>query len=76
MSDTRACRKCGMKIEFRVGPNGKILPLQRVRSVYVLDQGGQVDNANAAHAGAEAIYVSHFETCPNASDFSRGRKEA
>ena len=76
--DARPCKACGMPIEFRPGPEGRLLPLQRVRSVYVLNDplhGGQISNATAVVSGnAEGVFVSHFETCPNASVFSKARK--
>ena len=72
MSEARPCRACGMKIEMRDGPNGKVIPLQRVRTVYVANDDGSVTKASVA---GDAIYVSHFETCPKASSFSKPKAE-
>lgn len=75
--ESRPCKACGMPIEFREGPNGKMIPLQRVKSIYFLRDplyGGALEHATGATFGTvEAIYVSHFETCPSASDFHRNR---
>jgi hypothetical protein len=80
----RPCRKCGMKIAFAEGPNGKQIPLQKIRNVYyiaaddaeararALDPRATADDGMRYDAGQ--LYVSHFETCPNAAEFSRGRE--
>lgn len=63
----RPCKRCGMRIEFHVGPNGKPIPLQRIRTLYWVRDGRAVKH----DAAGEPFYVSHFETCPNAGEFSR-----
>lgn len=64
----RKCKECGAKLVFAEGPSGKVLPLQRVRSVY------RVENGHAARvAEIDGAYVSHFETCSNPARFSRAR---
>lgn len=64
----RPCRKCGMTIEFIEGPNGKAIPAQRIKVVYVRSAG------KLAKVAVEGdVFVNHFETCPSASSFSRGR---
>lgn len=69
------CRGCGMTIEFIKNPNGngKWLPLQRVRSAYVLEESGHRKVTLAPTT--KAIFVSHFETCPSADEFTRKRDE-
>lgn len=65
-----------MSIEFRHGPDSKLIPLQKVRTVYALQDelhGGRVVKV-ASPPEVEAYYVSHFETCPNAGEFSRKGK--
>jgi len=58
-----------MEIEFIEGPNGKDIPAQRVKTVYTL-----VGDRRLGKLDVDAsYYVNHFETCPNASDFSRGK---
>lgn len=70
-SNPRPCRACGREILFATNrKSGKVLPLERVRTVYVLDQDG-VAQPMAWPDGAVDTYVSHFETCPNASRFSK-----
>lgn len=71
--EKRPCKACGMPIEIHHGPNGKPLPLQRIRTFYALDDalhGGAVRRLELA-PGVEAGFVSHFETCPSAKQFSR-----
>ena len=66
------CRGCGMKIEFvKSATTGKAIPLQRIRRIYsvVADEAQQVTELDGV------LFVSHFETCPQAASFSRPRKE-
>lgn len=73
MSDSRPCKACGMAIEFRHGPDSKLIPLQKVRTVYALDDelhGGRVRKI-ATEPSVEAYYVSHWETCSNVSEIKR-----
>jgi hypothetical protein len=65
---TVPCRGCGMKIEFVTTPNGKQIPLQRVRTVYAMENGA------ATRLSLAGVYISHFETCPKADSFSRKGK--
>lgn len=74
--ERRPCKACGMPIEIWEGPNGKPLPLQRIRSFYALDDqahGGSIRKLAFAPS-VSAGFVSHFETCPSASQFSRKEK--
>ena len=71
----RPCKGCGMTIEFLVGPNGKVIPVQRIRTVYSPNAEGALVNVSKLWEGsiivrAGAYYVSHFETCPRAPEFS------
>ncbi len=69
----RNCDGCGMPIEFITGPKGKPIPAQKVRTVYYLTS--KADLAKVTTLLPEApMYVSHFETCPKASEFSKGRR--
>lgn len=72
--NTRPCRACGMPIRFVEGPNGKRIPAQRIRTVYVLG-GGLFDQPRLEVSDVGESYVSHFETCPSANQFSQ-RKES
>lgn len=65
----RPCRACGHPLEFHTGPNGKTLPLQRVRTLYFVDATGMVRSEKA-----EGVLISHFEACPSASRFSKSGK--
>lgn len=76
--DARKCKGCGMPIEFRIGPAGRLIPLQRVRSVYAVLlplHGGGVELWTTP-AEAEGIFVSHWETCPNAAEIKRMQGKA
>jgi hypothetical protein len=71
-----------MKIELIEGPNGKAIPAQRVRVIYIRNPDEptlrKLDKEDGALCdnGSVEIYVSHFETCPNANDFSKGRNRS
>jgi len=68
-----------MTIEFHIGPNGKAIPLQKVRTVYTVSAGpNEVEKALVSLAGLPSTqaFVSHFETCPKAGEFSRGKAKA
>lgn len=79
------CKSCGAKIEWKVLRSGKRCPMQRVRSVYVGPEGsnevgslslnmlrlredGEFEDSEMP---LPPMYVSHFETCPNASQHSK-----
>ncbi len=67
----RPCTRCGMTIVFLEGstPDARI-PAQRVKSVYTA-VGGRVSKIEIAGQA----YVNHFETCPHAEAFTRGKEE-
>lgn len=65
------CQRCLQKIEFLTGPSGRVIPVQRVRTVYV-ERGGALEKATPEGV----VYVSHFEACPYAGEFSRGGRKA
>jgi hypothetical protein len=50
------------------GPNGKAIPAQSVRHVYY-----RVGGKLAKLELTGDLYVSHFETCPDAARFQRAR---
>lgn len=71
------CTGCGAQIEFvRNEKTGNVIPAQMVRSVYVLVKPlvGDDELQKLDRPKAERLYVSHFETCPVASDFSKGAR--
>jgi hypothetical protein len=67
-----------MKIRFVKQPNGKTLPLQKVRNVYHVqdDRAYPVDAEPYFEGDPLERYVSHFETCPKASSFTRKARPA
>lgn len=71
------CQGCRAKIEFIEGPKGSKIPVQRVRTVYELHS-AKLYKANVVTArystppptaGVREIWISHFETCPDAGKF-------
>ena len=68
----RPCKACGMDIEFIEGPSGRDIPAQKIRTVYFLVR-GRLEKYESQ--GRVPIYVSHFETCPQANLFSKKRGE-
>lgn len=72
------CKGCGARIVWAELPNGKPVPLDPSAPVYQVlkhDAGGtpQVKLLELDQGERKAM-VSHFKTCPNASDFSRSRR--
>lgn len=69
----RACRACGCPIEFVPGPNGRLLPLDLRAEVYRIQN---VDGVRRAVPlkGEEDVFVTHFRSCPKASDFSKPKE--
>lgn len=71
--EKRPCRACGMPIEIIRGPSGRPVPMQRVRTVYVIEEGLFDQDVRTLEGHAEK-FVSHFETCPSAERFSKKAK--
>lgn len=68
-SAPRKCRLCPATILFL--PNkatGATLPGQRIKTIYRKTDAGEFEKVEIEGE----LYVSHFETCPNPSAFSRG----
>lgn len=64
------CKGCGREIIWGRTPEGKSIPLDTIAPVYVTHpQGG---SSIVRHSTA---WVSHFATCPKASEFSGSRKK-
>jgi len=68
------CRGCGRAILFARSSTGRAIPLERVRRVYRLEQRGEGPAEARALEELGTVYVSHFETCPKAEQFTRGRE--
>lgn len=72
MTDTVPCKGCGADMIWAETPDGKRIPLDAKAPVYFV-------TADGVATRAVGYYVSHFKTCPRASDFSaskRGRPAA
>lgn len=65
------CRGCGRPIIWGVTGDGKKIPLDPKPAVY----GVVEDEGNALATRMEGAMVTHFATCPKASDFS-GRNQS
>lgn len=74
---TVPCKGCGAPLVWAVNPaTGKRVPLDARSVVYQLVEQLQV----GAEPKLEAIrkpnhFVSHFQTCPKAAEFSRSKKK-
>lgn len=71
----QACRSCRARILFAKNrKSGKTIPVQPVRTVYRLQPqlvGDPELVATPRDTTAPVLYVSHFETCPDAEQFTR-----
>lgn len=66
-----------MPIDFLKGQNGRLVPVQKIRTVYAfMPISGSSERILSAIPKADDVtyYVSHFETCPKASEFSRSKR--
>lgn len=84
------CRACGTEIYFGRSPLGATMPFdamaltpdeaasQPARVIlYVLDDAEPPQSRSVGRGGDrpfEPVYISHFVTCSNPSEFSRGRR--
>lgn len=71
------CRTCRAEIEFIPSEaSGRKIPAQRVTQIFVEIQDGRggkvLRQKDLAHVGG-AVYVSHFQTCPDADSHSKKR---
>lgn len=78
--EARPCRLCGMPIRFvRNVETGNLVPVQRVRSVFVVveDLAGDPQLAKAPVSGPKVeLFVNHYETCYRASEARPREKRA
>lgn len=69
----RPCRACGVQLTFKKGPAGKVIPLHEMKNAYFINSAGRAVPVPRPPGGS--VYVSHFETCPKASEFSNNRRD-
>lgn len=71
------CRSCGAEIEFIEGPSGRPIPAQKVTAIYVEEEDAQgkrkLIKVSVPDVGP-LYWISHFQTCPQADRWSRGRR--
>lgn len=70
--ETRPCKACGRRLTFVKTPEGKIVPLDTVAPIYEMRAGP--DGEAIAVRCDQSFGVSHFATCPQANQFSKGKK--
>ena len=74
MPEPRPCKKCGAHITFLRNTEGKIIPAQKVSQLYVkssdLLNESRLERADLP-GGQTEVWISHFQTCPSAADFSK-----
>lgn len=64
----RPCKACGRKLHFvKSGETGKLIPLDLEAQVYFVTDDKDGTQVALKQAG---VFVSHFQTCPKASEFS------
>lgn len=73
------CRACKAEIEFIEGPSGRPIPAQKVTAIYVEEEDGhgkrRLVRVSVPDAGP-VYWISHFQTCPEAGKFSKGRSSS
>ncbi len=78
MAEEQTCKGCGAAIDFiRNSATGNVMPVQKVRTLYALQPtlipaAGELQKIEGLPG--PFVYVSHFETCPKANEFSRGER--
>ena len=74
--DTTKCKACGATMYMAEGPGGAIIPLVKVRKLYVRPR--ELNERRVIEAtimDTTEKYVSHFETCTDPNRFSRSKKK-
>lgn len=67
------CKGCGKTICWGTDESGKRIPLDPVPPCYEADAATQAGGSGKCRRRHD-VMVSHFATCPNASDFSGGKR--
>ena len=68
----KRCRSCNAEIVFiKNAETGRLIPAQKVRVIYGIESPliGDPQLRKLARGGGD-MYISHFETCPDAARFS------
>ncbi len=70
--EPRPCKRCGMTIVFiQNAATGNMIPAQAIRVVYERRPDGKLQKVERDDL---KLYVSHFETCPEAGEFRRKKR--
>ncbi len=71
------CKGCGKEIIWAKNENGKMIPLDPRAPVYsIVKDDGDAFRCVRVDGDSDFIdYVTHFATCPKASDFSGSKKK-
>lgn len=70
---TVPCKGCGKPIVWGLTPEGKRIPLDPRAPVYDYATTPAMDGASAFRN--RVAMVTHFATCPKASEFSQSKKD-
>lgn len=74
------CRRCGKRIQWRMMPSGKWMPLDEgvieieldpQGNITVVDDHGKVLRGNKSQTPNACGRVTHWSTCPYANEFRR-----
>lgn len=76
MSGNATCRGCGKPIIWGIGENGAKIPLDPRPACYDIQEsaGAGLKLGEVLVTRSRRAMVTHFATCPKASDFSREKK--
>ena len=77
MSAETTCKGCGREIVWAEDEKGQSIPLDPRPPIYVTDGNTCARAAHRKEKNARGFYyaVSHFATCPKASEFSGRNKK-
>ena len=71
----RVCVKCGAPLHFAKTHEGKTIPLDLRPHIYCIVYDRTAPGTPSTVVRTDLCYVSHFFTCPFASDFSGKNRE-
>ena len=72
---TQKCKACGATMHMAESPNGALIPLVKIRTLYVRPGGlNEPRVIKATIFESTEKYVSHFETCTDPGRFSRKKR--